>query len=188
MDSPTTDRVKFDGTAAEEKVSDILEAISQASARTISGLKTTLKPQSLHRAVGLLDRAGETCIIGNGDTFPVAALLTNGLNDRGRVCKIFGPYGSVMEHEILSLGPGDLLVLIELPGDRLPENILTDARARKVPILAIAEAAAHSKAGYCQVRLPVPKTRVFGMPALAGHMAVAQLLLIALDRYRSATD
>ena len=133
MDSPTTDRVKSDGTAAEEKVSDILEAISQASARTISGLKATLKPQSLHRAVGLLDRAGATCIIGNGDTFPVAALLTNGLNDRGRVCKIFGPYGSVMEHEILSLGPDDLLVLIELPGDRLPENILADARARKVP-------------------------------------------------------
>lgn len=188
MDSPPTDRIKFARTEAGEKVSDILDAISQASARTISGLKATLKPQSLHRAVGLLDRAGETCIVGGCDAFPIAVLLANGLNERGRVCNICGPYGGVTEHEISSLGPGDLLVLIELPGDELSENILADAYARKVPILAIAEAAAYAKAGYCHVRLPVPKTRIFGMPALAGHMAVAQLLLIALDRYRCATD
>ncbi len=188
MDSPPTDRVKFAGTAAGEPVPDILDAISRASARTISALKATLKPQSLHSAVNLLGGAGTTCIIGFGDAFPVAALLANGLNERGRACNIFGPYGDATEHEISLLGPDDLLVLIKLPGDKLPENILADARASKVPILAITEAAVQSKAGYCHVGLPVPKTRVFGMAALAGHMVVAQLLLIALDQYRIATD
>lgn len=189
MDSPPTDRVKFAGTAAEGKVPDILDVISRASTGAISGLKATLKPQSLQRAVGLLDRAGETCIIGSGDAFPIAALLANGLNERGHVCNIFGSCGGLTEHEISSLGPDDLLVLIKLPGDKLPDRILADARASKVSILAIAEAAvADSKACCRHVRLPVPGTRVFGMPALAGHMAVAQLLLIALDRYRAAAD
>lgn len=189
MDSPPKDGFKLTGTAAEENVPDILDAISRASARTISGLKTTLEPQSLHRAVSLLGGAGTICIVGFGDAYPVAALLAKGLNERGRTCGVVGPHVGVAEREIFSLGPDDLLVLIELPGDRLPENILADARASKVSILAITEAAAaDSKAGYFHVRLPVSRTMVFGMPALAGHITVAQLLLIALDRYRAATD
>lgn len=189
MDSPPKDRFKLTGTAAEENVPDILDAISRASARSINGLKATLKPRLLHRAASLLGGAGTICIAGFGDAYPVAALLGNGLNERGRTCGVVGPYVGVVEPEISSLGPDDLLVLIELPGDRLPESILADARASKVSVLAIAEdSAADSKAGYFHVRLPVSRTMVFGMPALAGHMTVAQWLLIALDRYRAATD
>lgn len=188
MDSPPTDRVKFAGTAAEEKVPDILDAISQASTRTISGLKATLEPQSLNRAVSLLGGAGKTCIVGFGDAYPAAALLAGGLNERGRACSVFGPHTGSAEHEISLLGPDDLLVLIKLPGDGLPEDSLANARASEVAVLTIAEPAVCPESDYCHVRLPVPRTRVFGMPALAGHMAVAQLLLIALDRYRAATD
>ena len=186
MDSPPTDRVKFAGTAAGEEVPDILEAISQASARTINGIKATLKPRSLRRAVGLLGGAGTTCIIGCGDAFPAAALLANGLKERGRACTLFGPDIGAAEQEIGALGPDDLLVLIKLPEDGSPENILADAHACEVPVLAIAEPAACRESGRRQVNLPVPRTKVFGTPVLAGHMTMAQLLLIALDQHRAA--
>ena len=186
MDSPPTDRAKFAGTAAGEGVPDILDAISQASAKTISGIKATLKPKSLYRAVSLLGGAGTTCIVGCGDAFPVAALLANGLNERGRACNVFGPGVGAAEPEIGLLGPDDLLVLIKLPEDGLPEKILADALACEVPVLAIAEPAARREAGRKHVNLPVPKTKVSGMPILAGHMTIAQLLLIALDQHRAA--
>ena len=131
MDSPPTDRVKFAGTAAEEKVPDILDAISRASMRTISDLKAILEPQSLHRAVSLLGGAGKTCIVGFGDAYPVAALLASGLNERGRGCSVFGPHAGSAEPEISLLGPDDLLVLIKLPGDGLPEDSLADAAGKR---------------------------------------------------------
>ena len=188
MDSQPKDRDKIAGTAAEEKVPDILDAISRASTRTISGLKATLEPQSLNRAVSLLGGAGKTCIIGFGDAYPAAVLLAGGLIERGRACSVFGPHVDSAEHEISLLGPDDLIVLIKLPGEDSPEDSLADAGTYEVPVLAIAEPAVCPESDNCHVRLPVPRTRVFGMPALAGHMAVAQLLLIALDRYRAATD
>ncbi len=189
MDSPSKDRVKFAETAAGEKVPDILDAISRASAKTINDFKAAFKPRSLDRAVGLLSGAGEIRIIGFGDAFPAAALLANGLKERGRVCKVFGPYVGPGEHGTSLLGPDDLLVLIELPEeDGSPGNVLADARACNVPVLAIAEPAVCPESNHSHVNLPVPGTRVFGTPILAGHMAVAQLLLIALDRYRSAAD
>ena len=187
MGSPPTDRVKIAENAAGEKAPDILDAISRASAKTIDDLKAAFKPRSLDRAVGLLGGAGTTCVIGFGDAFPAAALLANGLKERGRVCNVFGPYVGAWEHGISLLGPDDLLILIELPEDGLPGNVLADARACKVPVLSIAEPAVYPESGHRHVNLPVPGTKVFGTPILAGHMAVAQLLLIALDRYRSAT-
>ena len=188
MDSPSTDRAKSAGITAGEEVSEILDTISRTSARTIGELKATLKLRCLHRAVDLLGAAGAICIIGPGDAFPVAALLANGLNERGRACEIFGACGAAAEYGISLLGLDDLLILTKLSDDELPGNILAAARACKVPILAIAEADVCAEAGCRDVRLPVPGTRVFGMPALAGHMAVAQLLLIALDQPRAASD
>lgn len=187
MDSPTTDRAKCAGTAAEEKVPDILDAISRASTRTISNLKATLEPQSLNHAVSLLGGAGTTCIIGFGDAYPAAVLLANGLNERGRACSVFGPCVGAAEHEISLLGPDDLLVVIKLPEDGLPKDFLADARACEAPVLAIAEPAACPESGHRNVSLPVPWTRVFGTSILAGHMTMAQLLLIALDRQHAAT-
>ena len=188
MGSPPTDHVKFAGTAAGEKIPDILDAISRASAKTIDDLKAAFKPRSLDRAVGLLGGAGTTCVIGFGDAFPAAALLANGLKERDQACKVFGPYVGPEEHGISSLGPDDLLVLIKLPEDVLPGDVLADAGACEVPVLAITEPAVCPESGHRHVNLPVPRTRVFGTTILAGHMAVAQLLLIALDRYRSAAD
>ena len=187
MDSPSTDRAKCAETAAEEKVSDILDTISRASTRTISDLKATLKSKSLHRAVSLLGGAGTTCVVGFGDAYPAAALFANGLNERGRTCSVFGPHAGAVEHELSRLGPEDLLVLINLPEDGSPGEILADARACEVPVLAIAEPAACPESAYCHVSLPVPGTRVYGTPILAGHMTMVQLLLIGLDQHRAAT-
>ena len=188
MDSPPTDRVKFAGTAAGGDVPDILDAISQASARTINSIKVALKPRSLRRAVGLLGGAGTTCVLGCGDAFPVAALLANGLKERGRTCDLFGPDIGAVKRKIGLLGSGDLLVLVKLPEeDGLSENILAEARAGEVPVLAIAEPAAERESERHQVDLPVPRAEVFGTPVLAGHMTMAQLLLIALDQHRAAT-
>ena len=186
MDSPSSDRAKSAGIAARDEISDILEVISRASTRSINGLKTALKRQILHRAVELLDQAGAIRICGLGDAFPVAALLAHGLAEKGRDCSIFGADGAARENEISRFGPDDLLIVIKLPGDKLPVAILDQARSRKVPILVVAEAAAFPLAGCCHVQVPAPNSRVFGAQTLAGHMTAVQVLLIALEQYRAA--
>ena len=188
MDSMPLDRPKSAGISAGDEIQDILEAISGASERAINELKTALSGQTLHTAVQLLDQSGSICLVGQGDAFPVAALLANGLTEQGCVCSVYGPSSDAAKIELSLLGPNGLLIVIKLPGDAWPAALVADARSRNVPILAFTESPADPEASYCQVCLPVAKSRIFGAPSLAGHIAAAQLMLIALEHYRAGKN
>ncbi len=176
------------GTAASNDIGDTLDAISQASARSIDNLKTSLCGETLRRAVCLLNEAGRICVIGPGAAAPVAVLLGNGLSERGLDCLICGAFAAVDDCDLSSYGSCDLLIAIELPGRNLSAKIVDLARARGIPVLAITESMTSAAAGYCHLRLPASNSEIHGEPVLAGTLVVAQLLLLALERTLVSVD
>ncbi len=188
VESPATKPAKLAGKPGEDEVTGILDAIARTSTRSLQSLKSALAPHSLQRAANLLKVAGNICAVGVDDAFPVAALLANGLRERGRECELFAPRAGDANQDFPVLGANDLLVLIHDAAGKLPAAMLADARARRVPILAITELTLAPAPGCRDVHLPVPTAKVLGVTALAGHMAVAQSLLIALDLMCAETD
>ena len=180
MDHSWPDRFSF----ADKAETEILETISRASANSIAALKNVIKAPVLQSAVELLDRADSICAIGSTGAFPVAALLAQGLTERGRGCVIYSRSGDLAKPDIRSFGKQDLLILVQMPGSELPEGALLDAGGRKTPVLAIAENPVLPGAGQVSVRLPVPRAGRHELPNLPGFMAVAELLLLAFDRHR----
>lgn len=185
MDSPTSNPPKSSRPSAKGEIVDILETISRASMKAINELKSALSGKSLQDAVRLLDLADSIRIVGPGDAFPVAVLLANGLSEQGRDCTVTGLFDNATENQTGPLKQDDLLVVIKSPGGEWPAHLVSKARSRQIPILAITESAVFPYTDYSDTRLIVPKTRVLGTHLLAGQMAVAQMLVIALEHFHT---
>ncbi len=194
MTLPTTDLANPAGSGDQVEIPDILDAISRASVGSLGRLKTAFKEQALRRAVAMLERAASIRIIYAADAFPAAALLRTGLNEQARVCVMPPSSAAPAVAE-------DLLIVIGRFGDdrggreasRL-HAALVEAKTREIPILAISESrlcwseetgSGGATEEVCHLRLPRSKSRPFGARPLADQIALAQSLLIALERLRN---
>ncbi len=202
MDDSATEPARPAANKAWDGVSEMLETISQAAIRSIHELKDCIKPPVLRLAADLLRGADSVCLIGPDEAYPVAALLARGLGERGRHCEVRvlpggnpdagsrqqefprrgKSAGVASQREIHRFGKGDLLIVLRMPDNRLPDKALAIARRRGARVLAITDSSENNRAADADALLPTPPARVYGMLNLTGYMTVAQLLLIALDQ------
>lgn len=157
--------------------------------RDIASLRELLvqtAPETLARAVDLLDGAGTVFIAGQMRSAPVADLLRYILTMLGKRVVLLDPAGGLATHMARTMGSGDVLFAISFRFyAKEVVTIVDEAAARGLPIVAITDTSLSPLAKSASVLFAVPEHEYTFSRSLAAPMCLAQALTVALAARRT---
>jgi DNA-binding MurR/RpiR family transcriptional regulator len=135
----------------------------------------------LARAVGRLEKAATVYLLGQLRSAPVVELLRYVLTMLGKRCILLDPSGGLATHMSRTMRRGDVLVAVSFRFYATEVvNVVEEAAARGVAIIAISDSTLSPIAKGAQVLFAVPEHEYTFSRSLAAPMCLAQALTVAL--------
>lgn len=145
--------------------------------------------EQIGHAVDLLERAGTVHLIGQLRSAPVVALLRYVLTMLGKKTVLLDPGGGLATHMARVIGPDDVLFAVSFRFYATEVvNIVDEAAARGVPVIAITDSTLSPLAKSARVLFSVPEHEYTFSRSLAAPMCLAQALCVALAARLQADD
>jgi len=142
----------------------------------------------LTNAAGLLDEADTIYLVGQLRSAPVVDLLRYILTMLGKRCVLLDASGGLATHIAKTIRPSDVLMAVSFRFYATEVvNIVEEAAARAVPIIAISDSTLSPLAKSARVLFAVPEHEYTFSRSLAAPMCLAQAIAVALAA-RNQTD
>lgn len=148
---------------------------------SLQGLLDDVTPADLARAVDLLEQADVVYLLGQLRSAPVVELMRYVLTMLGKRCVLLDPSGGLATHMARAIGKGELLVAVSFRFYATEVvNVVEEAGARGVRIIAITDSTLAPLARHAEVLFAVPEHAYTFSRSLAAPMCLAQALTVAL--------
>jgi DNA-binding MurR/RpiR family transcriptional regulator len=161
--------------------------------RDIASLQDVLAQisgEDLATAVDLLEKSETIYLIGQLRSAPVVELLRYVLTMLGKRCVLLDPSGGLATYMARTMKDTDLLLAVSFRFYATEVvNVVEDAAARGIPIVAISDSTLSPLAKSATVLFPVPEHEYTFSRSLAAPMCLAQALTVALaSRLQGSKD
>ena len=161
--------------------------------RDIASLQDVLAQisgEDLATAVDLLEKSETIYLIGQLRSAPVVELLRYILTMLGKRCVLLDPSGGLATYMARVMKDTDLLFAVSFRFYATEVvNVVEDAAARGIPIVAISDSTLSPLAKSANVLFPVPEHEYTFSRSLAAPMCLAQALTVALaSRLQGSKD
>jgi len=148
---------------------------------SLQDLLTGTTAEQISEAVGLMEAADTIYLIGQLRSAPVVVLLRYVLTMLGKRTALLDAGGGLATHMAKVMRPGDLLFAVSFRFyANEVVNIVEEAAALDVPIIAISDTTLSPLAKNARVLFAVPEHEYTFSRSLAAPMCLAQALVIAL--------
>ena len=148
---------------------------------SLQDLLTGTTAEQISEAVGLMEAADTIYLIGQLRSAPVVVLLRYVLTMLGKRTALLDASGGLATHMAKVMRPGDLLFAVSFRFyANEVVNIVEEAAALDVPIIAISDTTLSPLAKNARVLFAVPEHEYTFSRSLAAPMCLAQALVIAL--------
>ena len=152
--------------------------------RDIASLKemlTDIQPEDLVEAVTLLEKADVVYLVGQLRSAPVVELLRYILTMLGKRCVLLDAGGGLATHMARAMRKKDVLFAVSFRFyANEVVNVVEEAAARGIPIVAISDSTLSPLAKSARVLFAVPEHEYTFSRSLAAPMCLAQALTVAL--------
>lgn len=161
----------------------ILAHFVEAGTAALSHLRDEATADKLDRAVRILNAARTIHVVGQRRSFAPAAYLAYALRQLDRSCRPLDNVGGMIEQQARQMERGDALIAISFH-PYAPETLdaVTTASERRVPVIAITDAAPNPLHAAAAVSFDVEEASVKDFRALSATMCLAVSLVVALGR------
>lgn len=167
----------------------ILEHVVGLQIEFLDEMRRTIDAATFARAVAVLDAASRIVIAGIGPTAALAEYLALRLRRFRRPAATVTMTGLRLADELLSLGPGDALVIVVYESlDRDTGATLERANELGLPVVLVTDTLAIALADRVEVALAAPRSRAGAFSTVATTVAIFDALILALagrDRPRA---
>lgn len=166
----------------------LLQEYCDANRDALEHLQTEVAPQDLERAVALMREAEFIYVIGQRRSFPVASYIYYNLNHLECRTQLLTGMGGMLSEHAGSMDSRDVLIAISYsPYSEETIKVVTEARAKKVPVIVMTDSSLNAIAKEATVAFDVHDAEVFGFRSLGSSMCLAQALTTALAADRQPT-
>lgn len=152
--------------------------------RDIASLQDLLSlatEEDLIRAVDLLEKTETIYLVGQLRSAPVVELMRYIFTMLGKRCVLLDPSGGLATHMAKTMRPTDVLFAVSFRFYATEVvNIVEEAAAKKIPIIAISDSTLSPLAKSASVLFAVPEHEYTFSRSLAAPMCLAQALAVAL--------
>ena len=148
---------------------------------SLQDLLTGTTAEQISDAVGLMERADTIYLVGQLRSAPVVELLRYVMTMLGKRTVLLDASGGLATHMAKVMRPTDLLFVVSFRFYASEVvNIVEEAAARDVPIVAISDSTLSPFAKNARVLFAVPEHEYTFSRSLAAPMCLAQALIVAL--------
>ena len=148
---------------------------------SLQDLLEDIDPAAMTRAVDMLQDAQIVYLVGQLRSSPVVDLLRYLLTMLGKRCILLDPGGGLATHMARGLKESDVLVAVSFRFyANEVVNIVEEAIAKSIPVIAISDSTLSPIAKGAQVLFAVPEHEYTFSRSLAAPMCLAQALTVAL--------
>ena len=169
------------GGGKAEGDSSLLRDLVLRDIASLQELLNDVTSESLSNAVTLMKKAKVIFLVGQLRSAPVVELMRYGLTMLGKRTVLLDASGGLATHMGKLMGPGDLLIAVSFRFyARETVNIVEDAAARGVPVVAITDSTLSPLAKDATALFTVPEHEYIFSRSLAAPMCIAQALLVSL--------
>lgn len=148
---------------------------------SLQELLTQISDADLKKAVSLLEKAEVIYLIGQLRSSPVTDLMRYILTMLGKRCVLLDPSGGLATHMAKAIRKTDVLFAVSFRFYATEVvNIVEEAGARKIPVVAISDSTLSPLAKTATVLFAVPEHEYTFSRSLAAPMCLAQALTVAL--------
>lgn len=160
---------------------DFLRDLVIRDIASLEDMLSGIAPDQIARAAELMDRARVIYLAGQLRSAPVVSLMRYVLTMIGRRTVLLDPSGGLATHMARAMGPGDVLVAVSFRFYATEVvNIVEEAAARRVPIVAMSDSTLSPLGKAADVLFAVPEHEYTFSRSLAAPMCLAQALTLAL--------
>ena len=164
----------------------LLQDFVRASAVSLERLRGSTDPEALALAVRTLAAADSICLVAARRSFPVTAYLAYAMRRLGLRCELADWAGGLAPEQVAMLRPADALLAISFtPYAPATVDLTTAAFRRGVKVVAITDSPFSPLIQAASVWLEVAEADHLGFRSLAGSLALATTLAVAVARERS---
>lgn len=154
---------------------------------SLQDLMELIAPEDIARAVAMMEKADTIYLMGQLRSAPVVELLRYVLTMLGKRVALLDPGGGLATHMARALRPTDLLFAVSFRFYATEVvNVVEEAAARGIPIVAISDSTLSPLAKSADVLFAVPEHEYTFSRSLAAPMCLAQALTVALAARLSA--
>jgi len=159
----------------------VLREFMEGSNFAVQNLPRTITAHDLEGAIRLITEAATVYVVGFRRSFPVSSYLAYALQQAGKRTFFIDGVGGLMNHQVDSIGPEDLLVAISYP-PYAPETVETALRAvgRKARLLSFTDSPVSPLAKPADTVLVVKETEVHSFRSLSASLCLAQALVVSV--------
>lgn len=169
------------GGAKAEGDSSLLRDLVTRDIASLQELLNDVTSESLSNAVNLMKKAKVIYLVGQLRSVPVVELMRYVLTMLGKRTVLLDASGGLATHMGKLMGPRDLLIAVSFRFyARETVNIVEDAAARGVPVLAITDSTLSPLAKDATALFTVPEHEYIFSRSLAAPMCIAQALMVSL--------
>ena len=169
------------GGAKAEGDSSLLRDLVTRDIASLQELLNDVTSESLSNAVTLMKKAKVIYLVGQLRSAPVVELMRYVLTMLGKRTVLLDASGGLATHMGKLMGPRDLLIAVSFRlYARETVNIVEDAAARGVPVLAITDSTLSPLAKDATALFTVPEHEYIFSRSLAAPMCIAQALMVSL--------
>ena len=169
------------GGGKAEGDSSLLRDLVLRDIASLQELLNDVTSESLSNAVTLMKKAKVIFLVGQLRSAPVVELMRYVLTMLGKRTVLLDASGGLATHMGKLMGPGDLLIAVSFRFyARETVNIVEDAAARGVPVVAITDSTLSPLAKDATALFTVPEHEYIFSRSLAAPMCIAQALLVSL--------
>ncbi|MEK1854019.1 MAG: MurR/RpiR family transcriptional regulator [Phyllobacterium sp.] len=157
---------------------------------SLQDILAQISGEDLATAVDLLEKSETIYLIGQLRSAPVVELLRYILTMLGKRCVLLDPSGGLATYMARVMKDTDLLFAVSFRFYATEVvNVVEDAAARGIPIVAISDSTLSPLAKSANVLFPVPEHEYTFSRSLAAPMCLAQALTVALaSRLQGSED
>lgn len=173
----------------------VLEADMPADGRTVLGhfidagrialehMREDIRPETLERALDLINAAEVVHLMAQRRAFPVAAYLAYSLAHLGRRARLIDGLGGMTLQQAMTMTTGDVLLAVSFePYAPDTLDIVRMASEGGVPVVAITDTPSSPLTPLATVALEVRDVNVQSFRSLTAPMCLATSLVVALGR------
>lgn len=148
---------------------------------TLQELLTDIPAETIDKAVAMMEAADTIYLIGQLRSAPIVELMRYILTMLGKRVVLLDASGGLATHIARAIRSSDLLFAVSFRFYATEVvNIVEDAAAKSVPIIAISDSTLSPLAKNATVLFPIPEHQYTFSRSLAAPMCLAQALTVAL--------
>ncbi|WP_392339630.1 MurR/RpiR family transcriptional regulator [Moritella marina] len=164
-----------------ESAGTIFQDFGTANIEAIEQLQLSVLPQKLEKAVSLMDKADTIYIQGMRRAYPVAFYLWYALMKSDNNVVLLDDHGGMLIPMTRRMNENDVLVTVTFtPYAPETSELIKQAFAKDVPIIAITDNQLNSQGSKMDVCFEVQEGEVMGFRSLSSSMYLAQTLAVSL--------